>query len=175
MRKRDEKIQSYMFKGILKESKHICYCEYDDNFIAVTWNGFQLYILKKNSLCFSLDKCREDNNLADLLIMTEEDKELRFTNALKVIAKEYYRKLKADDFIIWVNDKYLKDFENGFENMSYYASNPLGRILVAKPFTDKIIGCVMPIRIKDEEWLKALKYGGEEIENPQCSFFDDED
>ncbi len=147
MRKRDEKIQSYMFKGILKESKRICYCEYDDNSIVVTWNGFQLYILRKNSLCFSLDKCCELNTLADLLTMTEEDKELRFTNVLKVIEKEYYRKLKADDFIIWVNDKYIKDFGD----MSYYAGNPLGRILVAKPFTDKIIGCVMPIRIKDEE------------------------
>ena len=147
MRKRDEKIQSYMFKGILKEQKHICYCEYDDNFIAVTWNGFQLYILQKNSLCFSLDKCCELNTLADLLTMTEEDKKLILTNTLKVMDKEYYRKLKADDFIIWVNDKYIKDFGD----MSYYAGNPLGRILITEPFTDKIIGCVMPIRIKDEE------------------------
>ena len=147
MEKRDEKIQSYMFKGILKKSECTCYCEYDENSIAVTWNGFQLYILEKNSLCFSLNKCRERNNLADLLTMTEKDKKLTLTNTLKVIVNEYYCKLKADDFTIWVNDKYLKDFEN----MSYYASNSLGRILVTEPFTDKIIGCVMPIRIKDEE------------------------
>ena len=147
MEKRDEKIQSYMFKGILKKSECTCYCEYDENSIAVTWNGFQLYILQKNSLCFSLDKCCELNTLADLLTMTEEDKKLTFTNTLKVIEKKYYRKLKADDFIIWVNDKYIKDFGD----MSYYAGNSLGRILVTEPFTDKIIGCVMPIRIKDEE------------------------
>ena len=59
--------------------------------------------------------------------MTSDDKKLTLTDTLTQAGKGYRRKLKAKDFDVWVNDKYLKDFGAA----KYYAShfiNPFYKI-----------------------------------------------
>lgn len=146
MTKRDEKIQGYMLKSLLTDPERACYWEYEENSVAVTWNGFQIYVLPKKDICFALDKCGRFGKLGALLTMVADDNELTPTDTLKQLGKGYGRKLKAKDFDIWVNDKHLKDFGE----VKYYAFNSLGRILVTDTETDEIIGCILPVKVEGE-------------------------
>lgn len=139
--KTDKKVQGYMFKSLLKDPNGAGYFEYDDNSVAVTWNGFQLYILPKEEICFSLDKCKKISESDNLLTMTADDKELEFTNMLEQSGKKYYRKLKHGEIVIQVNDAYLKIFDKA----RFYARSQLERVLVTD-MEKRVIGCVMPIK-----------------------------
>lgn len=147
MTKRDEKIQNYMFKSLLKNPEMACYSDYGEKAVAVTWNAFELYVLPKKDICFNLDKCKKSPNLSEYLEMTSDDKKLTLTDILTQSGKGYRRKLKAKDFDVWVNDKYLKDFGAA----KYYARKPLDRVLVTDIVTDDVIGLVLPVRVKDEK------------------------
>ncbi len=147
MTKRDEKIQNYIFKCLLKDSETAYYSDYGEDSVAVDWSGFRAYVLSKKDIRFDLDKCENRPNLNEFLKRMPDDKELTLTNTLIQVEKYYGRKLTAEDFVVWVNDKYLKDFGEA----RYYASKPLGRVLVTDIVTDDVIGLVLPIRVKDEK------------------------
>ena len=147
MTKRDEKMQSYMFKCLLNDPEAAYYSDYGEDSVAIAWSGFELYVLSKKDICFNLDKCKNRPNLNEFLKKTSEDKELALTDTLKQLEKNYCRKLKAEDFVVWVNDKYIKDFGE----VRYYASRPLDRVLITDIVTNEIIGLVLPIRVKDEK------------------------
>ena len=63
MTKRDEKMQGYMFKCLLKNPERARYSDYREDSVAVTWDGYEIYVLSKKDICFNLDKCRELPNL----------------------------------------------------------------------------------------------------------------
>ena len=87
------------------------------------------------------------SQLAKFLEKTSDDKELTLTDTLAQAEKNYCRKLKAKNFVTWVNDKYIKDFGD----VRYYTREPLDRVLVTDTETNEIIGLVMPIKIEEEK------------------------
>lgn len=147
MVKRDEKMQNYMFKCLLKDPENAHYSDYGEDYAAIAWSGFEVYVLPKKDICFNVDKCKKYPNLNKYLEMTSDDKELTLTSTLKQAGKNYCRKLKAKDFDVWINDKYINDFGAA----KYYARKPLDRVLVTDVATDEIIGLVMPVNLKEEK------------------------
>lgn len=136
-------IQKKMFNKLLSGDR-IYYLENDDKEIGLT-DGYVMYIIPKQELAISREKMSKAENL-DVLSPNPDDCHITPTGNMKSFRGGVAVQYKCDKFVIWMNEKFLKEF-NGCD---FYASGPLSRVLAKTKFDEKV-GVILPIRMKEEQ------------------------
>lgn len=137
-------MQKKMFNKLLSGAR-VCYLDNGDGEIGLT-DGYVMYIIPKKELAISAEKMSAIENHSDLFEEKQEDCRVTPTGNMKSLRDGVAVQYKCDRFEIWMNEKFLKEFQG----CDFFANSPLSRVLVKTKF-DKKVGVIMPIRIGREE------------------------
>lgn len=120
----------------------------DDDFILIT-DGCKLYRMPKNSVPINLAMLRElQADKLPKLEITKKHQQLEVTNIIRDSAhgkpSGYIRKLKSNDFNVWINNTFL----DMFDNPTLHGTAAVDPVIVCEQ--KKPVGILMPIRLRDD-------------------------
>lgn len=122
--------------------------EIDENYVFITPNGFYGFVFPKVLLQVNIDRMPTLKAI-DLTAAVNEENECVLTDECKVLYrpyKGYARKLKRQEKEIFVNEKYLK----WFQNPKFYCTENNPYLVVVTESTSKsenaIVGLICSLR-----------------------------
>lgn len=127
----------------------------NDDKVLVTADGYMGYIFARNLINFNQDKISMINPPFTLSDCVQEGNELKITQELR---SEYafgrrngrlIRKLKAPGKVVYVNDAFLKNFQE--PRLWQEREESLIRIVVTEGQENVPVGVILPIRINYAE------------------------
>lgn len=138
-------IQKKLFSKLLSGAR-VCYLSGDEEKEIGLTDGYVMYIIPKNKLAISMEKMTALENSSDILSEKQDDCQVMPTGNMKSLGNDVAVQYKCDKFEVWVNEKFLKEFDE----CNLFASGPLNRVLVKTKFNKKV-GVILPIRMGNEK------------------------
>ena len=140
------KAQKEIFEGIIRKYR-VCGFFVDDEHFAVTANGYNAYVFPCCQIAFDIHKVKPYEDFLRIKEVFKEENKLKDT--------KYFRSLQGGKRLAKVfegkNGKVFVDqaLLTCFDNANYYQDKANSTILVEE--FGEIVGCVLPMRIADEE------------------------
>lgn len=141
------KLQKKILDNWLKNSREFRSKETDDSYI-ITDNGYQLFIIPKDSFYLDMKKLMNDKpeiNLDQMLKIDGEEGHL--TNEMKVIGKGIVVKIESENNHLWLDKKLLDRYE--IKHGLHFTIPKKGPSLVWED--DRLCGVILPVNVKEDE------------------------
>lgn len=136
-------------KAILESKTRRCYCtSLDENEIAVTTTGFDVFIFNKKDVIFDVSKIQHHDALASVCADDEQDKIIKKTGKLFANGGKVYEMYENEFIEVYADTAIANKFSGAGTN--FFAHSSSGRILVKDMFGRKI-GAFLPVRFNEKE------------------------
>lgn len=140
-----KKLQLEVCKALTDEKKTVISFKLSSGKTAVTINGRKSVVFHPHECIFDLSKTEQRESPGFEYVVRDNDRPLTLTNKIFIHENKMLHKLSCDDFDVYINVKYVGEFDE----CEFYAFSPHSRILCVEK-TSGVRGIVMPVNFTED-------------------------
>lgn len=142
------KIMTDLLKLVKKEKTVKCNYSIDDDYVYYTPDGYRMYRIPKNLWLIDMSKALPNKTpliKPGKFFEIGDAEDAKKTGELKAIEKGTVVKLEGERSHVWINEAYLKEFDNG---CTFKINEPKYPALVYE--SGELVGVILPVRVKED-------------------------
>jgi hypothetical protein len=146
-----KQIQTNLFKAMLDGKNTVLMEEINENDVAFTYDGYELFVMDKSQMIVDLSKIKQTSGFKEYFVKDENDVSVFFNGNLKSSLTNFKPETvelessskKEDDkaFKVYAQAKLYRNFSD----CTLKANSPTSRILAYDDF-DNLIGLFLPLK-----------------------------
>ena len=140
-----KKLQLEVCKALTDEKKKVMSFKLKGGETAITINGIKSVVFYPHECIFDLTKTEQREVAKGDYAVRDDDRVLTLTNKIFIHNNTMIHKLNCNDFDIYVNVKYVAEFDG----CEFYAFSPQSRILCIEK-TSGVRGIIMPVNFTED-------------------------